>query len=162
MARNKAVWPLGIGLAVALAVLTVLQEEAPAPPSRQDTPSDERAAGQAKSGPPPAPAARPRPVSRAETQVGLDPSTGRLLPPTPAQRTSLADALRRQFAPVRHAPDSFADGTISVVVATERLNFSVARVNERGLPEMSCVPGLEQAATVLEADGYSGPLRAED
>lgn len=161
MARNKTAWPLGVGLIVALTVLTTLREEAPAPPPRQDT-APERVAGQAKIGPPPVLAARPPMVSRDGTQVGLDPSTGRLLPPHPAQRKSLANALRKQFASVRRAPDYFADGTISVVVATERLNFSVARVNERGVPEMSCVSGLEQAATVLETDGYSGPLRAEE
>jgi hypothetical protein len=153
--------PFLVGLIVVLALMTAVQEEMSDPAPLQDIAS-ERAAGQEKTSPPPVRAAAPATVKRAQTQVGLDPTTGRLLPPSPAQRKSLADALRQQFASAPRAPDYFADGTISVVVGTERLNFSVARINERGLPEMNCVSGLEQAVTVLEMGGHSVPLRAEE
>jgi hypothetical protein len=153
--------PFLVGLIVVLALMTAVQEEMSDPAPLQDIVS-ERTAGQEKTSPPPVRAAAPATVKRAQTQVGLDPTTGRLLPPSPAQRKSLADALRQQFASAPRAPDYFADGTISVVVGTERLNFSVARINERGLPEMNCVSGLEQAVTVLEMGGHSVPLRAEE
>lgn len=153
--------PFLVGLIVVLALMTAVQEEMSDPAPLQDIAS-ERAAGQEKTSAPPVRAAAPATVKRAQTQVGLDPTTGRLLPPSPAQRKSLADALRQQFASAPRAPDYFADGTISVVVGTERLNFSVARINERGLPEMNCVSGLEQAVTVLEMGGHSVPLRAEE
>ena len=153
--------PFLVGLIVVLALMTVVQEEMSDPAPLQDIVS-ERTAGQEKTSPPPVRAAAPATVKHAQTQVGLDPTTGRLLPPSPAQRKSLADALRQQFASAPRAPDYFADGTISVVVGTERLNFSVARINERGLPEMNCVSGLEQAVTVLEMGGHSLPLRAEE
>ena len=148
-----------VGLSVALALMTVLREETPdlRPPHASGT-----AANQDTSATPPVPAATPTAVRRARIQVGLDPDADRLRPPTPAQRRSLADALRQQFSSAPRAPDYFADGTISVVVATERLNFSVAQINEQGLPEMNCVSGLEQAVNVLETGGHNLPLRAEE
>ena len=148
-----------VGLVLALALMTVLREQAPAP--RPPTAS-ETAADQATSTAPPVPAAAPPAAGRAHIQVGTDSDTGRLRPPSPAQRKSLAAALRHQFRSAPRAPTYFADGTISVVVGTERLNFSVAQVNEHGLPDMSCVSGLEQAAAVLETGGHQLPLRAEE
>ena len=148
-----------VGLVLALALMTVLREQAP---DRRPPTVSETAAGQDTSLTPPVPAAAPTAVRRARIQVEVDPDTGRLRPPTPAQRKSLADALRHQFRSTPRAPGYFADGTISVVVATERLNFSVAQVNEQGLPETSCVSGLEQAVSVLETGGYKLPLRAEE
>ena len=148
-----------VGLVLGLALMTVLREEAPdpRPPHASGT-----AATQDASLTPPVPAAVPAAAGRAPIQVETDPDTGRLRPPTPAQRRSLAAALRHQFRSAPRAPDYFADGTISVVVATERLNFSVAQVNEQGLPETSCVSGLEQAVSVLETGGHNLPLRAEE
>ena len=148
-----------VGLSVALALMTVLREEAPNP---RPPHASETAATQDTPITPPVPAAVPAAAGRASIQVETDPDTGRLRPPTPAQRRSLAAALRHQFSSAPRAPDYFADGTISVVVATERLNFSVAQVNEQGLPETSCVSGLEQAVSVLETGGYNLPLRAEE
>lgn len=148
-----------LGLVLALALMTVLREEAPDP---RPPPVSETVADQDISIAPPVPAIADTAAERARAQVGLDPDTGRLRPPSPAQRRSLADALRQQFRSAPRAPDYFADGTISVVVATERLNFSVAQVNEQGLPETSCVSGLEQAVSVLETGGHELPLRAEE
>ena len=148
-----------VGLVLGLALMTVLREEAP---DRRSPTASETTADQDTSLTPPVPAAVPATAGRARIQVETDPDTGRLRPPTPAQRRSLADALRQQFRSPPRAPDYFADGTISVVVATERLNFSVAQVNEQGLPETSCVSGLEQAVSVLETGGYTLPLRAEE
>ena len=148
-----------VGLVLGLALMTVLREEAPdpRPPHASETVADQDTPIA-----PPVPVAAPTTAGRAPIQVEADPDTGRLRPPTPAQRRSLADALRHQFRSAPRAPDYFADGTISVVVATERLNFSVAQVNEQGLPETSCVSGLEQAVSVLETGGHTLPLRAEE
>ena len=148
-----------VGLVLALALLTVLREQAS---DRRPPHASETTVGQDTSLTPPVPAAAPAAAGRAHIQVETDPDTGRLRPPTPAQRKSLADALRHQFRSTPRAPSYFVDGTISVVVATERLNFSVAEVNEQGLPETSCVSGLEQAVSVLETGGYKLPLRAEE
>ncbi len=148
-----------IGLVLGLALMTVLREEAP---DRRSPPASETTAGQDTPITPPVPAAADTAAGRAHSQVEADPDTGRLRPPTPAQRRSLADALRHQFRSAPRAPTYFADGTISVVVATERLNFSVAQVNEQGLPETSCVSGLEQAVSVLEMGDHTLPLRAEE
>ena len=146
-----------VGLVLALALLTVLREQAP-----DRRPASEIAARQDTASLPSVPAAAPTAAGRARIQVELDPDTDRLRPPTPAQRKSLADALRHQFRSAPRAPSYFPDGTISVVVATERLNFSVAQVNEQGLPEMSCVSGLEQAVSILETGRHDPPLRAEE
>ena len=148
-----------VGLSVALALLTVLREQAPDP---RPPHASETTVGQDTPIAPPVPAAPPTAAGRTRIQVETDPDTGRLRPPTPTQRRSLADALRHQFRSPPRAPSYFADGTISVVVATERLNFSVAQVNEQGLPETSCVSGLEQAVSVLETGEHKLPLRAEE
>ena len=146
-------------MVLGLALMTVLREEAP---DRRPPHASETVADQDTPIAPPVPAAASTTAGRADIQVEADPDTGRLRPPTPAQRRSLADALRHQFRSAPRAPDYFADGTISVIVATERLNFSVAQVNEQGLPETSCVSGLEQAVSVLETGGHTLPLRAEE
>ena len=159
MARKGPSTALLVGLVLGLALMTVLREEAP---DRRAPPASETTADQDTSIAPPVPAAAPAPAGRARIQVETDPDTGRLRPPTPAQRKSLAAALRHQFRSAPRAPTYFADGTISVVVATERLNFSVAQVNEQGLPETSCVSGLEQAVSVLEMGDHTLPLRAEE
>lgn len=163
--KHKALlFALGIVIVIAL----VVQEEVPPQPGGQATPEAVVTGKEQDFILPPAPAP-PAPklhaVPVAGTQVQVDPTTGKLLPPTPAQRRSLAQALRTQFRSDSYGPDYFADGTISFVVGAERLNFSLAHLNKDGMPEMRCVSGLEQAIGLLENDLLSTQqheLRAEE
>jgi hypothetical protein len=151
-----------VGIVVAFALRTAVQEEVASeqPVVVQVTPealvAKEEAALHSQSAP------TPQAVHVAGTQVQVDPTTGKLIPPTLAQKKSLANALRKQFASDPYDPYYWADGTISFVVGTERLNFSVAHLNEKGLPEMSCVSGLEQAVSVLESGSEQPLVRAEE
>lgn len=160
--RKNTVLPFVLGIVIVLALMTVMQKETPLeqPAVAQATPealvAKEEAALHSQAAP------KPQAVQVAGTQVQVDPQTGKLIPPTPAQKKSLADALRKQFTSDPYGPYYFADGTISFVVGTERLNFSLAHLNNRGLPEMSCVSGLEQAVSVLEGGGQQPVLRAEE
>ena len=42
------------------------------------------------------------------------------------------------------------DGTLSFVVGSSQLNFSLARMDEQGELTLDCVNGVEQAADLLE------------
>ena len=160
--RNTKALPLILGIVIAVAVMTIVQEETPPeqPAVAQVTPED--LAAKKNAVPHSQSAPKPQAVQVAGTQVQVDPTTGKLIPPTPAQRKSLANALRKQFTSDPYGPYYFADGMISFIVGTERLNFSLAHLNEKGLPEMSCVSGLEQAVSVLEGGGQQPVLRAEE
>ena len=92
MARKGPGTALLVGLVLGLALMTVLREEAP---NRRSPPASETTAGQDTPITPPVPAAADTAAGRADSQVETDPDTGRLRPPTPAQRRSLADALRQ-------------------------------------------------------------------
>jgi hypothetical protein len=160
--RKNTVLPFILGIVIVLALTTMMQEEVPSehPVVAHVTPeaivAKEEAALHSQA------ALKPQAVQVAGTQVQVDPQTGKLVPPTPAQRKSLAQALRKQFSSDPYGPYYLADGTISFIVGAERLNFSLAHVNEKGLPEMSCVSGLEQAVSVLEGSGQQPVLRAEE
>lgn len=156
--RKNAVLPLILGIVIAVALTTMMHEKVPPeqPAAAHVTVAEEDVALHSQ------PALKPQAVQIAGTQVQVDPQTGKLIPPTPAQKKSLADALRKQFTSDPYGPYYFADGTISFIVGTERLNFSLAHLNGKGLPEMSCVSGLEQAVSVLEGGGQQPVLRAEE
>ena len=100
------------------------------------------------------------PVSTTATVSGVtvrvDPRTGRLRPPTTQQKRALATAFRQQFSqPSPQAAYSYGSGMLSLVVGQSQLNFSVAHVTSKGELEVSCLTGVEEAATLLEE---SSPL----
>ena len=157
--RDNKVLPFILGIVIVFALMTVVQKETPPEQAVvvQEAPvAKGQAALHSQSTP------KPQAVHVAGTQVQVDPQTGKLIPPTPAQRKSLANALRKQFASDPFGPYYFADGTLSFIVGTERLNFSLAHLNGKGLPEMSCVSGLEQAVSVLEGGSQQPVLRAKE
>ncbi len=159
--KNKAL-PFILGIVISLALTTVVQEETPPEQSAVAQVTPEAVVTEEDFALHSQPAPKPQAVQVAGTQVQVDPTTGKLIPPTPAQRKSLAQALRKQFTSDPYGPYYFADGTISFIVGAQRLNFSLAHLNDKGLPEMSCVSGLEQAVSVLEGSGQQPVLRAEE
>ena len=93
------------------------------------------------------------PSSTTPTTVGgitvqVDQRTGQLLPPTLEQKRVLAQSLRKRFGKPPQAV-FMRDRTLSLVVGTRRLNFSVARMNEKGELEVDCVSGVDRAADLL-------------
>jgi hypothetical protein len=84
--------------------------------------------------------------------VQVDPRTGRLRPATTQQKQALATAFRQQFSqPSPSAAFSHGNGMLSIVVGQSLLNFSVAHVTPKGEVEVSCLTGVEETATLLEA-----------
>ena len=169
--RKHKAFLFGLGIVITIALTTVIQEERPPEPVVHATPAavvaeaEQQAAPASRAAPPAPPAPKARAVPVAGTQVQVDPTTGKLLPPTPAQRKSLAQALRTQFRADPYGPYYFADGTISFIVGAERFNFSLVQLDKDGLPEMHCVSGLEQAVELLEGElprTLHHELRAEE
>ena len=91
----------------------------------------------------------------AGIQVFVDPATGRMRPPSPEEAAALATAMKRMFnEPLKHsfnhAPVTYADGTIGMVLLDPTYqNFSVVRV-ENGELHASCVDGLHNALDVID------------
>ena len=104
------------------------------------------------------PAALPiAPISTTATVSGVtvqvDPRTGKLRSPTTQQKKALAAAFRQQFSqPSPRAAFSYGGGMLSFVVGQSQLNFSVAHVTPKGEVKVSCLTGVEEAATLLEED----------
>ncbi len=87
--------------------------------------------------------------------VQVNQRTGALLPPTLEQKRVLAQSLRDRFG---KPPQTvfMRDRMLSLVVGTRLLNFSVARMNEKGELEVDCVSGVERAADLLERSPSHG------
>jgi hypothetical protein len=87
--------------------------------------------------------------------VQVDQRTGELLPPNLEQKRVLAQSLRDRFGKPPQAV-FMRDRTLSLVVGTRLLNFSVARMNEKGELEVDCVSRVERAADLLERSPSPG------
>lgn len=87
-------------------------------------------------------------------QVHVDPATGQLRQPTPAEVKAFADAVRKAFAS-RMAQKSQAvrhgDGSMSLALGPESLNVWVATVRPDGSLHQTCVEGADNAAAVQGA-----------
>jgi hypothetical protein len=83
-------------------------------------------------------------------QVAIDPRTGRLRPPTPAEAQALARELARLFQPQTAITSQSVDGTIGMTVGSEYFNFYVARIGAGGGLESACIDGAGAAANFLQ------------
>ncbi len=82
--------------------------------------------------------------------VSIDPVTGRMRAPTPAERQQLAAAFKKQYGepqPVRVL--AHRDGMLSAVLGVDHLDFEVATLRPDGTAELSCVDEPEQAVDLL-------------
>lgn len=81
--------------------------------------------------------------------VAIDPATGKLRPPTPAQARELAKQMAAHFG--KHAGQpvrvlQHRNGMLSAVLSPENMDFSVATVDENGKLRFQCVDSVEKAA----------------
>jgi hypothetical protein len=94
------------------------------------------------------------PVTFAGMQVFVDQETGRLRPPTAEEARELAQRMRQHLGQNKAAayePQVQKDGTMSVVVGTDHLNFTVAVVDENGELHTDCVNGQHAAEEAVAA-----------
>lgn len=146
--RGRVTLHIALAVAVLFALATLVEKETTLEePAKRPA----KAGAAASRGAMATPAIAPQSATVAGVTVQVDPITGRLIPPTQAQRQALADALRQRFQqPSPSGPFYYANGMLSLVVATDRMSFSLARVADTGTVELDCVTGVEEAATRLE------------
>lgn len=105
----------------------------------------------------PAPAEEPaektyEPMRVLGMQVHIDPETGELRTPTPEEAAALSAQLRQMFA-AAPAPQAAAveheNGTISMELGLEHMDFSVVRVAPDGTAAFDCVDDAAQAAALV-------------
>jgi hypothetical protein len=94
-----------------------------------------------------------RSVPVAGMQVAIDPATGRLRQPTPAEARELLDGLRQMMkaSPRAHVAQQHADGTLSLVLGAEALSVYVAKLGPDGSLAQACVGSPDEAARFLGA-----------
>ncbi len=81
--------------------------------------------------------------------VAIDPATGKLRPPTPAQARELARQMAAHFG--KHASEptrvfQHKSGMLSAVLSPEEMDFTVATVDAEGKVRFQCVDSVEKAA----------------
>lgn len=93
------------------------------------------------------------PVTVAGMQVSIDPKTGRLRQPTPAEAKALAAAFQKAFAPNRLASKQTvvqkdANGMLTAQIDLSLLDQYVVEVQEDGTVVSRCVDGHSDTAPV--------------
>jgi len=87
-------------------------------------------------------------------QVHIDPATGKIRQPTPAEVKALADAFRAKVARSAQGVQvtEHADGSVSALLGPEALNVWVATINPDGSISQACIEGAlaAPAAPALE------------
>lgn len=87
-------------------------------------------------------------------QVHVDPATGKLRQPSPAEVKALADAFRARVGRSAQSAQvtEYADGSVSAKLGPESLNVWVATVNPDGSITQACIEGstAAPAAPALE------------
>ena len=110
----------------------------------------------------------PTPATRkvGAVTVAVDPSTGRLVPPTAEERRQLAEELMRMFAPRPDEPvvERRADGTRIVLLDGRNPTVTVLSLQPSGVPRLQCVTDDAAAAAWLEQISLpaSSPAAAEE
>jgi hypothetical protein len=128
------------------------------------------ASGQPATGSQPTPKAtdrKPAPVTRTigGATVAVDPSTGRLVPPTPEEAAKLTEAL---YGYVQRDPDSVTvieleDGGIMANLGDGYEEAAMATRDKKGNIRLHCVNERTQAERILTqgGDGDQGPIYNE-
>jgi hypothetical protein len=93
-------------------------------------------------------------VKVAGREVQVDPQTGKIKPLTPAEAQELADGLKTMLNKSTEGLEEVhnADGSVSVDLKGRFQNVTIARVNEDGTLEKSCVDEPKAAAEFLGID----------
>jgi hypothetical protein len=93
-------------------------------------------------------------VKVAGREVQVDPQTGKIKPLTPEEAQQLADGLKTMLNKSTEGLEQVqhADGSVSMDLKGRFQNVSVARVNEDGSLEQSCIDEPEQAAAFFGID----------
>jgi hypothetical protein len=93
-------------------------------------------------------------VKVAGRDVQVDPQTGQIKPLTPEEAKQLADGLKTMLNKSTEGLEQVknADGSVSMDLQGRFQNVAVARVNEDGSVEESCIDEPQQAATFFGID----------
>ena len=93
-------------------------------------------------------------VKVAGRDVQVDPQTGQIKPLTPEEAKQLADGLKTMLNKSTDGLEQVqhADGSVSMDLKGRFQNVEVARVNEDGTLEQSCIDEPQQAATFFGID----------
>lgn len=84
------------------------------------------------------------------TTVSVDPVTGRLRQPTPAEMAALTQAMAARFGQAEHvAVEQAADGTLTAYLGETGLNVAIATVGADGQLRQTCVDDPAAAAALL-------------
>ncbi len=93
-------------------------------------------------------------VKVAGREVQVDPQTGKIKPLTPEEAKQLADGLKTMLNKSTDGLEQVqnADGSVSMDLQGRFQNVAVARVNEDGTVEHSCIDDPQQAAQFFGID----------
>ena len=93
-------------------------------------------------------------VKVAGREVQVDPQTGQIKPLSPEEAKQMADGLKTMLNKPTEGlvPVQNPDGSVSVDLQGRFQNVVVARVNEDGTLEQSCIDDLQQAAQFFGID----------
>jgi len=84
----------------------------------------------------------------AGVQVAIDPQTGKVRQPTPAELEQLNGSLQTMFGKSLTSTSqavAWPDGTVALAVGDEYLNVWVARINPDGTKSQTCIDSAESA-----------------
>jgi hypothetical protein len=98
-------------------------------------------------------------VGASGQQAAIDPQTGKLREPTPEEARRLSEGMKEHLKPSKTAPRvvQLADGTLSMELTEEHLDFTVVKVNPDGTLSMECVKGASAAKAFVGAATGSPP-----
>lgn len=87
-------------------------------------------------------------------QVFIDPKTGRMRTPTPAEAAALSEAMKEFMAKfsapqaVQTEPKVLENGTVVLALDPSLVNFSVVHLGPDGSPSQHCVKGHDHAVDI--------------
>jgi hypothetical protein len=86
-------------------------------------------------------------------QVAVDPQTGKLREPTPAEARKLAEDMKEYLKPSKQGSRvvQLTDGTLSMELTEEHLDFTVVKINPDGTLSTECVKGKSAADAFVGA-----------
>jgi len=83
--------------------------------------------------------------------IGIDPETGRLVMPEPAQLERLLAARQARITSSRPAPVRRADGSLSLDVRGWMRDYAYIRIGADGRPVLGCADGQESLVRATQA-----------
>ena len=93
-------------------------------------------------------------VTVAGQRIAIDPKTGRMRQPTPAEAREISEQLQRMYLPVEPPVAQLrADGSLMAELPEEMMEVMIYTVNPDGTPGLHCVSGMHNAVKAIsEAD----------